>query len=74
MPGGIMTLLGAVGAMLAALQVAIPTDSSTMVRGVLGAVNAGLVYYLGQTNKGTTPQPDQKITVKVVPPTTPNNE
>jgi hypothetical protein len=49
-----MTILGAIGAMLAVVQGSLPSDVSVYVKISLAAVSAGLSYYLGQTNQGTS--------------------
>lgn len=63
MSGQLMTLLGAIAAMLAVIQLGLPAETPTYVKLIIGAVNAGLSYYLGQTNKGNTPPPEQKVSV-----------
>lgn len=65
MSSRVMTLLGAVGAALAFLQAGLPNATPAWVKLGLGATSAFLAYYLGQTNKGTTAQPAQRIDVTV---------
>lgn len=55
MTAQMMTALGAFGAMLAFLLAGLPNDTPVYIKLILGAANAGLVFYLGQTNKGTVP-------------------
>ena len=65
MTSQMMTLLGAVGAMLAFLLAGLPSETPLYLKLVLGVANAGLTYYLGQTNTGTVPPPPQRIDVRV---------
>jgi hypothetical protein len=65
MTNQVMTLLGAIGAMLAVIQLGLPENTSWSVKLGVAAVNAGLSYYLGQTNKGTTPQAPQQVEMTV---------
>ena len=55
MSSNMMTILGAVGAMLACLMAGLPAETPLYLKLLIGALNAGLVFYLGQTNKGTLP-------------------
>jgi hypothetical protein len=63
----VMTLIGAIAASLQFIQAGIPADSPLWVRLCIGSVGAGLSYYLGQTNKGTSqlPLPEQRVNVTV---------
>ena len=71
MTGQMMTLLGAFAAMLAFLQAGLPPETPVYIKLLIGAVNAGLSYYLGQSNRGTLPPPEQKVTVTVAEPPKP---
>jgi len=55
MTAQVMTVLGAFGAMLSFLLAGLPNDTPVYIKLVIGTFNAGLVFYLGQTNKGTIP-------------------
>lgn len=48
-----MTLLGALGAGLAFINAGLPPETAWYIKIGIGAMNAALVFYLGQTNKGT---------------------
>ncbi len=68
MSGQAMTFLGALAAMLAFIQVGLPAETPVYLKLAIGAANAGLSYFLGQTNKGNLPPPEQKVTVTVTEP------
>ena len=49
-----MTALGAAGAMLTFALMGLPPTIPVYIKFVMGMLNAGVTFYLGQTNKGTT--------------------
>lgn len=57
MSSNMMTLLGAIGAMLAFLLAGLPAETPIYAKLLIGVLNAGVTFYLGQTNKGTLPEP-----------------
>ncbi len=62
--GQVMTIIGAFCAMLAFLQVGLPGDTPVYVKLSIGALNAFLSYYLGQTNKGTIVPVEPKVIIQ----------
>lgn len=58
-----MTLLGAFGAGLSFVLAGLPMGTPWYVKTFLGSVNAFLVFYLGQTNKGTIKEPEPSIII-----------
>lgn len=53
MTSGMMTALGAVGAGMAFVVAGLPAETPVYIKLLLGAVNAGLVAYIGKTHPGT---------------------
>ena len=68
MTSQMMTLLGACAAMMAFLQAGLPAETPLYVKIGIGALNAFVSTYLGLTNRGTSPIPEQKIQVTMTEP------
>ena len=61
----IMTMIGVLGAMCAYLQSQLPPETPVYLKLLVGTLSAGISFYLGVTNRGSTPPPEQKVTVTV---------
>lgn len=53
MSSSTMTMLGAITAMLSFVSMSLPKDTNQMIQIAIGALTAGLSFYLGKTHSGT---------------------
>lgn len=56
MSSQVMTLLGAIGAAISFLLAGLPDNTPWWGKLGIGALNAFLTFYLGQSNRGTAPR------------------